>query len=111
MGHLPFDIAHLLAGGLVLVSFMLLYQDRMSGLINIFALHAVVLSLSVGWQAYTQHAPHLFVTAAIAIIFKALIIPISLQRIVVRLEYIARSRSSAASASPCSSALVSSLCL
>lgn len=86
MGHLPFDIAHLLAGGLVLVSFMLLYQDRMSGLINIFALHAVVLSLSVGWQAYTQHAPHLFVTAAIAIIFKALIIPISLQRIVVRLR-------------------------
>lgn len=86
MGHLAFDIAHLFAGGLVLVSFMLLYQDRMSGLINIFTLHAVVLSLSVGWQAYTQHAPHLYVTAAIAVVFKALIVPLSLRRIIVRLR-------------------------
>ena len=38
-----FDIAHMLAGGLVLVSFMLLYQDRMFALLNVFALHAVVL--------------------------------------------------------------------
>jgi hydrogenase-4 component E len=86
MGTLSFDIAHLFAGGLVLVSFMMLYQDRMSGLINIFTLHAVVLSLSVGWQAYAQHAPHLFLTAAIAIVFKAVIIPVSLQRIMVRLR-------------------------
>lgn len=85
MGHLAFDVAHLFAGGLVLVSFMLLYQDRMSGLINIFTLHAVVLSLSVGWQAYTQHAPHLYLTAGIAVVFKALLIPLSLQRIIVRL--------------------------
>jgi hydrogenase-4 component E len=86
MGTLAFDVAHLLAGGLVLISFMLLYQDRMTGLINIFALHAVVLSLSVAWQAYTQHSPHLFLTAAIAIVFKATIIPLSLQRIMVRLR-------------------------
>jgi hydrogenase-4 component E len=86
MGTLAFDVAHLFAGGLVLVSFMLLYQDRMTGLINIFTLHAVVLSFSVAWQAYTQHAPHLFLTAAIAIVFKAVIIPLSLQRIMVRLR-------------------------
>jgi hydrogenase-4 component E len=86
MGHFSFETAHLFSGGLVLVSFMLLYQDRMSGLINIFALHAVILSLSVGWQAYAQNAPHLFVTATIAMIFKALLIPISLQNIMVRLQ-------------------------
>jgi hydrogenase-4 component E len=49
-----FDIAHLLAGGLVLVSFMMIYEDRLYGLLNVFALHAVVLSGSVAWQAYTQ---------------------------------------------------------
>jgi hydrogenase-4 component E len=87
MGTLAFDVAHLFAGGLVLISpVMLLYQDRMTGLINIFTLHAVVLSLSVAWQAYTQHSPHLFLTAAIAIVFKATIIPLSLQRIMVRLR-------------------------
>jgi hydrogenase-4 component E len=79
---LQFDIAHLLAGSLVLVSFTLLYQDRMFGLLNVFALHAFVLALSVAWQAFIQAAPHLYVTAAIALLFKALIIPVALHRIV-----------------------------
>ncbi len=34
-GHLAFDIAHLLAGSLVLASFMLLYQDRLYAMINV----------------------------------------------------------------------------
>ena len=79
------DIAHLLAGSMVLVSFLLLYQDRMFALLNVFALHAVVLSFSVGWQAYVQGAPHLLVTAAIALAFKGVIIPVALHRMVVRL--------------------------
>jgi hydrogenase-4 component E len=82
---LQFDIAHLLAGGLVLVSFMLLYQDRLFGLLNVFALHAFVLALSVAWQALIQDAPHLYVTAAIALLFKAIFIPVALHRIVLRL--------------------------
>ena len=82
---LQFDVAHLLAGGLVLLSFMLLYQDRMFGLLNVFALHAFVLALSVAWQAFVQNAPHLYVTAAIALLFKGVIIPVALHRIVLRL--------------------------
>ncbi len=84
--RLVFDIAHLLAGGLVLVSFMLLYQDRMFGLLNVFALHALVLALSVAWQAYIQNAPHLYITAGIALVLKAILIPSVLHRVVVRLE-------------------------
>jgi hydrogenase-4 component E len=82
---LQFDVAHLLAGGLVLVSFMLLYQDRMFGLLNVFTLHAFVLALSVAWQAFIQDAPHLYVTAVIALLFKAIFIPVALHRIVLRL--------------------------
>ena len=85
MDRLALDIAHLFAGGLVLVSFMLLYQDRMFGLLNIFALHALVVSLSVAWQAYIQEAPHLYITAAIALVVKAVVIPVALHRIIVRL--------------------------
>jgi len=85
MNGLAFDVAHLLAGGLVLVSFLLLYQDRMYALLNVYALHAFVLALSVAWQATIQDAPHLFVTAAIALIFKAIAIPMALRRIVRRL--------------------------
>jgi len=72
MGGLAFDVAHLLAGGLVLVSFMMLYQDRLYALINIYGLHALALTLSVAWQAYIQDAGHLYVTAAIALIFRAM---------------------------------------
>jgi hydrogenase-4 component E len=85
MDRFVLDIAHLLAGGLVLVSFLLLYQDRMFGLLNTFALHALVVSLSVAWQAYIQLAPHLYITAAIALIVKAIIIPVALHRIIVYL--------------------------
>jgi len=85
MNGLGFDIAHLLAGSLVLVSLLELYQDRLYALLNIYALHAVVLAASVAWQAFVQDAPHLYITAAIALIFKAMIIPVALHRIIVRL--------------------------
>src|SRR5689334_5852243 len=86
MGHgLTFDVAHLLAGGLVLISFLMITQHRLYALLNAFALQAVVLALSVAWQAYVQHAPHLYVTALIALVFKAIIIPVSLHRIIRRL--------------------------
>ena len=64
---------------------MMLYQDRLFALINVFALHAVVLALSVAWQAYIQDAHHLYVTAAIALVFKAIVIPVGLHRIIQRL--------------------------
>lgn len=85
MDRLAFDIAHLLAGGLVLLSFVMLYQDRLLALLNVYAAHALVLALSVAWQAAVQDEPHLYVTAAIALGFKAIIIPLALRRIVERL--------------------------
>jgi hydrogenase-4 component E len=85
MASFSFDVAHMLAGGLVLVSFMMLYQDRLYSLLNVLALHAIVLALSVAWQAYIQHAPHLYITVAIALGFKAIIIPMALRRMVFRM--------------------------
>jgi hydrogenase-4 component E len=85
MTSIPFDVAHMLAGGLVLVSFVLLYQERIFALLNVFALHALVLSASVAWQGLIQEAPHLYITAGIALVLKAFIIPVALHRIVMRL--------------------------
>ena len=86
MSSLAFDIAHMFAGGLVLVSFMMLYQDRLLPLINVLSLHSLVLALSVAWQAYIQDKPDLYVTAAIALGFKSIVIPMALRRMVVRME-------------------------
>jgi len=47
MQSLALDTSHVFAGSLVLFSFLLLYQDRMFAMINIFALHAVALVLSI----------------------------------------------------------------
>lgn len=85
MDKFAFDVAHFLAGSLVLVSLMLLYQDRLSALLNVFAFQALVLALSVAWQAYVQGAPHLYLTAGIALSVKAIIIPIALHRMIRRL--------------------------
>lgn len=85
MTGFSFDVSHLLAGWLVLLSFTQLYQTRLYALLNVFALQAVVLSLSVAWQAYVQDAAHLYVTAAIAFLFKAVAVPVALHRIIARL--------------------------
>lgn len=82
---LLFDVAHMLAGLLVLVSFMMLYQVRLYALLHVLALHAFVLALSVAWQAYIQGAPHLYITAALALGFKAALIPWALRRMVFRM--------------------------
>jgi hydrogenase-4 component E len=63
----------------------MLFQDRLTALINVFAAQALALALSVAWQAYVQHAPHLYVTAAIALVFKAAVIPLALHQIIKRL--------------------------
>ena len=85
MRGLVYDVAHLLAASLVLISFVQLYQDRLLALVNTFALHAFALACSVAWQAYIQDAPHLYVTAAIALVFKAIVIPMALRRIIQQL--------------------------
>lgn len=85
MNGLSFEVANTLAGLLVLASFLMIYQDRLPALLNVLGLHAFILALAVAWQAYIQDAPSLYVTAAIALGFKAVLIPAVLQRIVIRL--------------------------
>jgi hydrogenase-4 component E len=83
---LSFDVAHLLAGTMLVLSFLLLYQDRVTAVLNVFALQAIALALSVAWQSIAQDAPHLIVTAAVALVVKGFIIPAALHRIVRKLE-------------------------
>lgn len=86
MVPLSFDIAHFLAGLLLLLSFVLLYQDRLPPLINAFAAQSFVVALSVAWQAEAQHAPHLLITAVIEFCFKTVLIPLVLTWTIRRLQ-------------------------
>jgi hydrogenase-4 component E len=84
--NLSLDIAHLLAGGMVVLSFLLLYQNRLSSLLDIYVAHALILGCAVGWQAFVQSAPALYVTAFLALVVKAGIIPMALRQIVRKLN-------------------------
>ncbi len=85
MQAISFDVAKLLAGGLVLTSFLMLYQVRLPAVLNVLALHSLILALAVAWQAHVQSEPALYITAAITLIFKAILIPEALRRIVEKL--------------------------
>jgi hydrogenase-4 component E len=84
--NLAYDTAHLLDTGVLVLSFALLYQRRLFGVIKIYALQALLLAAAAAWQAHAQEAPHLYITAAIALVFKAMVIPIALHRIIVYLN-------------------------
>lgn len=80
------NIAHLLDTGVLILSFALLMQRRILSLVRLYALQAVVLAAAAAWQAHVTHAPHLFVTAFMALTLKGMIIPYVLHRIILALD-------------------------
>ncbi len=82
---LDFDITHTLGTSVLLLSFALLYQRRLSGVLEAFALQAILVAAAAAWQAWTQDAPHLYITAGITLGFKAVLIPLALGHIVRKL--------------------------
>jgi hydrogenase-4 component E len=86
MPSIHYDIAHLLGALVLLLSFALLYQRRLFALIQMFAFQSAALAAAAAWQGYIQDAPHLYITAALALGMKAIIIPVALHGIIVRLN-------------------------
>jgi hydrogenase-4 component E len=80
-----YDVSHFLAGLMLVASFALLYQDRLVAVLRTFALQAIVLALAVAWEAWIQDRPHLFITAALALGLKGIVIPMALNRMIARL--------------------------
>lgn len=80
-----YDLAHLIGATVLMMGFGLLYQRRMAALLHIFALQAMALAAAAAWQAHIQHAPHLYITAVIALVFKGVIVPMALKWLVRKL--------------------------
>lgn len=85
-GQIGYDLSHLLGGGVLLLSFVLLYQRRIGAVINTFATQGTLLALAAAWQGWVQAAPGLYVTALLAFAAKGVLIPYALRRIVRRLD-------------------------
>ncbi len=84
-GALPYDMAHLLGGATLLLSFVLLYQRRTLALIRTYAAQAWVLAAAAAWQGWVQGEADLFITAVISVIAKGIVIPIAMDRIAERI--------------------------
>jgi hydrogenase-4 component E len=80
-----YDLAHLIGATVLMAGFGMLYQRRLFAVLNTFAFQALALAAAAAWQAHVQNAPHLYATAAIALIFKAIAVPIALHWLVERL--------------------------
>jgi hydrogenase-4 component E len=84
-GTLGYDLAHLFGGGVLLMSFVLLYQQRLDAVINAFATQGAMLAAAAAWQGWVQGATGLYVTAAIALVAKTVLIPLLLRLMLARL--------------------------
>ncbi|MBU6498606.1 MAG: hydrogenase-4 component E [Rhodospirillales bacterium] len=85
-GVFDYDLAHMLGGAVLVLSFGLLYQRRVSAVITLYAMQAVVLAAAAAWQGWVQGAVELYLTAAITLAAKGLAIPFGLRAIVRRLD-------------------------
>ncbi|MGE5545878.1 MAG: hydrogenase-4 component E [Solirubrobacterales bacterium] len=83
--QLSYDLAHLIGATMLMAGFALLYQRRIYAVLNTFAFQALALAAAAAWQAHVQNAPHLYATAAIALVFKAILVPAALHWLVDKL--------------------------
>ncbi len=81
-----YDQAILVLAALVLfTSFALLGQNRMFNLITVFALQGALLAVTTALVAFSTGQEHLYLSAALTLGLKALLIPWMLRRIVLHL--------------------------
>jgi len=84
-GAFAYNAAHLIGATVLMMGFGLLYQRRMAAVIRTYAMQAMALAAAAAWQAHIQDAPHLYATAAIALLFKGIAVPAALQWLVRKL--------------------------
>lgn len=80
-----YNLSHLISATVLMMGFGLLYQRRLSAVIRIYSAQAASLAAAAAWQAYIQDAAHLYITAGVALVFKALFVPFCLNWLVRRL--------------------------
>ena len=80
------QVIHLGAALLLLTAFAMLSQRRIQSLVNLFALQGGVLSVSTAAVAYSSGQPHLYISAALSLLLKVLLLPWILHRLIRRLN-------------------------
>ncbi|HSB21924.1 MAG TPA: formate hydrogenlyase [Burkholderiaceae bacterium] len=69
-----------------MLAFAMISQRRVLSLVHLFTLQGAVLVLATATVGYATAQPHLFVSAALTLLLKVILIPILLHRVIGRLE-------------------------
>lgn len=80
------QLLNLLAALLLLIAFAMLSQRRILSLIYLFAWQGAVLALSTTVVAYTTGQYHLYYSAGLTLLLKAILLPWILHRLIIRLN-------------------------
>ena len=83
---LDLQLLNLCAALLLLLSFAMLSQRRIVNLVNLLALQGTVLFIATLLIAWRTRQPHLYVSAALTLALKVLLLPYLLHRLIRRLE-------------------------
>jgi hydrogenase-4 component E len=75
----------MLASLVLFTSFVMLAQTRLVTLVNLFALQGFLLALTTAMVAVVQKAPHLWVSASLTLGLKAVVIPLLLRWLTLRM--------------------------
>jgi len=75
----------LLAGLIALTSFLMLGQSRLVRLVVIFAMQGFLLAAATALAAGVLNYPHLYISAALSLVLKGIVIPFLLHRLIRRL--------------------------
>ncbi len=75
----------LLAALVLFTSFVMLAQSRVTTLVNLFALQGLLLAATTALVALVQDTPHLLISAGLTFALKALLIPLLLHWLILRM--------------------------
>ncbi|MFC5498288.1 formate hydrogenlyase [Caenimonas terrae] len=80
------QLINLLAAGILMLSFAMISQRRIASLINLFALQGAALVAASVLLGYAAHNQDLYVSAALTLALKVILIPLLLYRVIRKLK-------------------------
>ncbi|MDD2685419.1 MAG: formate hydrogenlyase [Gallionella sp.] len=85
---IPFSaqVINMCAALLLLIAFAMLSQRRVLSLINLFALQGLILAVSTTVVAYSSNQHHLYYSAALTLLLKAIVLPVILYKLIHKLD-------------------------
>ena len=86
MNALLTQFVNLLGALLLILAFGMIAQRRVLSLVNLFTMQGVTLVLATAVVGFVTHQPHLYLSAAVTLLLKVLLIPWLLHRVIDRLQ-------------------------